>query len=212
MDRSIWHEAFRILATDVPQFRYPEWFDYVAQQIPSEDSRARRDVPRFLSLLEAVARCRSFSDGRQEKMKVIEIDFGDYCVAYNILSDAFASTYTGAHPMAMEFAEAVRQLCSQSKKHVTTKDVATHLGWTDAVAHKWRVEAVKQKVVQYKAGTYARNEKLLLPGPAEHLTAFLPDPRSVFHACPELGEVVKYIGALSGKQHTIRRSGPRKSS
>ena len=189
---TIWHEAFRILCDDVPEFRYPEWFDYLGVQVPTEDSRARRDVPQFLSFLEAIARCRSFSDGRHNKSKEIEINFADYCEAYPILREAFASTYAGAHPMAMEFAKAVRQLCSKRKNHVTTKEVATHLGWTKAVTHKWRAKAVKQKLVQYKPGTYPQNKKPLLPGPAEHPTAFLPEPRLVFEARPELGNVVKY--------------------
>ena len=101
----------------------------MAEQIPAEDTRARRDVPRFLSLLEAVALYRSFSDGRREKKKEIEIDFGDYCVAFRILSEAFASTYLGAHPMALEFAKAVRNLYSKRTKPVTTSDVAEHLEW-----------------------------------------------------------------------------------
>jgi hypothetical protein len=208
---SVWHEAFRILTADVPELEYPEWFDYVAEHIPAEDARARRDVPRFLSLLEAVARCRSFSDGRREKSKVIEISFADYCEAYIILKDAFASTYAGAHPMAMEFAKAVRQLCSRTKKHITTKDVAKHLGWTDDVAHKWRLEAVKQKLVQYKSGTYPQNRKPLLPGPIEQSTRFLPTPRSVFEARPELGKVVKFICPLTGEALFMRRRGSGKS-
>src|ERR1700733_3485443 len=202
---TIWHEAFRILCDDVPEFRYPDWFDYLGVRVPTEESRARRDVPRFLSFLEAIALCRSFSDGRHNKSKEIEINFADYCVAYPILREAFASTYAGAHPMAMEFARAVRQLCRGSKKHVTTKEVATHLGWTEAVAHKWRVESVKQKLVQYKPGTFPQNQKPLLPGPAEHATAFLPDPHLVFEARPELGKVVKYTCPLSGEHLIMRR-------
>src|SRR5580700_5202169 len=202
---TIWHETFRILCDDVPEFRYPEWFDYLGVQVPTEDSRARRDVPQFLSFLEAIARCCSFSDGRHQKSKPIEINFADYCVAYPILREAFASTYAGAHPMAMEFAKAVRQLCSKRKNHVTTKEVATHLGWTEAVAHKWRIKAVKQKLVQYKPGTYAQNKKPLLPGPADRPTTFLPDPQLVLNARPELPEEVKYISQMSGVERTLRR-------
>jgi hypothetical protein len=204
MELSIWHEALRILCTDVPEFHYPEWFDYLGEQIPAEDTRARRDSPRFLSFLEAVALCRSFSDGRREKLKGIEITFADYCVAYAILKESFASTYVGAHPVVMQFAKAVRELCKQSKNDITTKEVAAHLGWSEAVAHKWRVQAVKQKLVQYKPGTYAQNKKPLLPGLIDHPTAFLPTPRSVLQARPELGKVVKYISALSGEEVVIR--------
>ena len=208
---STWREAFRILCEDVPKFCYPEWFDYLARQIPARNSRARRDVPRFLRLLEAVALCRSFSDGRRKKSNEIEIDFADYCVAYSILGEAFASTYAGAHPMAMEFAKAVRELRGQSASEITTKEVAAHLGWTEAVAHKWRAEAAKQKLVQYKPGTFSQNKKPLVPGPTEHATAFLPDPRLVFLARPELGEEVKYITPMSGLQRTMRRRPTRKS-
>jgi hypothetical protein len=209
---SIWHEAFRILTDDVSEFVYPEWLVSVGEQVPVEDSRARRDSPRFLSFLEAVALCRSFSDGRRNKSKVIKINFADYCVAYSILKDAFASTYVGAHPMALEFARAVRQLCSKRKKDVLTKDVATHLGWSEAVAHKWRVEAVKQKLVEYKSGTYPQNRKPLLPGPTAHPTVFLPSPALVFRARPELGKVVKFVCPLTG-EHLFhhRPSNSRKS-
>jgi hypothetical protein len=205
MDRSTWQEAFQILCTDVPEFRYPEWFDYVAEQIPAEDSRARRDVPRFLSLLEAVALCRSFSDGRREKKKELEIDFGDYCVAFLILSEAFASTYLGAHPMALEFAKAVRHLYSKRAKPVTTSDVAEHLGWEAPVAHKWRVVAVRHKLIQYRPGTYQNNQKLLLPGPAKHGTTFLPAPRAVFRERPDIGNMVRYVDPITGQETVMRR-------
>jgi hypothetical protein len=135
-DLSIWQEAFRILTEGVPKFSYPAWFEYLGEEIPAGDSRARRDAPRFLGLLEAVTLCRSFADGRKKSQEV-EIDFVDYCVAYSILNEAFASTYAGAHPMAMKFAEAVRLLCAQSKKDITTKEVAAYLDWTDAVAHTY---------------------------------------------------------------------------
>ncbi len=106
---AVLHEAFRILCEDVPEFLYPEWLAFaVADQIPAEDSRARRDWARFLSFLEAVALCRSFSDGRRNKSKELELNFADYCTAYPILREAFASTYAGAHPMVMQFASAVR--------------------------------------------------------------------------------------------------------
>jgi hypothetical protein len=203
-DLAVWQEAFRILGEDVPKFRYPDWFQYLAEEIPAGDARARRDVPRFLSLLEAVALCRSFSDGRRQKLKQIEITFADYCVAYGILKDAFASTYVGAHPMVMKFAKAVRELCAQSKGDITTKEVAAHLVWSEAVAHKWRVQAVKKKLVQYKPGTYPQNKKPLLPGLTEHPTVFLPNPRLVLQARPELGKVVKYISAVSGEEVVIR--------
>jgi hypothetical protein len=210
MDLNVWHELYRLLCEDVPSFRYPDWFDYFGERIPDEQSRARRDVPRFLSLLQAVACCRSYSDGRREKSKnIIEINFADYCVAYRILSKAFIYTYVGAHPNVVEFAAAVRDLCDKGKKPVTTKDVAAHLEWENKVAHKWRVEAVKQQLVEYQPGTFPQNKKPLLPGAARHATTFLPDPRLVFRERPDLGEEVRFMDPLSGKSKILRRNGGR---
>ena len=203
---SDWHDAFRILRTNVPSFRYPGFFDYLAEHVPAGNSRARRDAPRFLSFLQAVALCQGFSDGRREKAeKEIEINFADYCVAFAICSGAFTSTYVGAHPMALEFAKAVRHLCGKSNKPVTTKDVQGHLKWKNQVAHKWRAVAVRQKLVQCKPGTHPNNKKPLMPGPAKHGTTFLPDPRVVFRERPDIGNVVRYVDPITGKEKVLRR-------
>lgn len=210
MDKSVWIEVFRVLVTNVPEFVYPEWFAYVADQIPVENSRARRDVPRLLSLLEVIALCRSFSDARREKGKSIEINFADYCVSYQILHEAFASTYGGAHFMALKFAEAVRDLCDDTKRPVLTNDVMEHLNWEKALAHKWRVIAVRAKLVRYDEGTYPMNKKPLLPGPAQRATAFLPDPQLVFNERQDIDDTT-FIDPLSGEEKAFRRE-PKKPS
>jgi hypothetical protein len=204
MDAAVWQEVFRILTTKVPEFIYPKWFSYLADKIPVDSSRSRRDVPRFLSLLEAVALCLSFSDGRSQK-RAIELNFADYCVAYHIFNEAFSSTYAGAHPMALQFAEAVRELYDRTKVPVLTNDVMGHLNWQKGVTHKWRMIAVQEKLVRYDGGTHPKNQKPLLPGPARQVTAFLPDPQLVFDECPEVGDEVRFINPISGNEGVLRR-------
>lgn len=205
VDIEVWHEVFRILSTAVPDFVYPSWFAYLADNIPSDSSRARRDVPRFLSFLQAIALCLSFSDGRREKSIQIEITFGDYCIAYVILKDAFASTYAGAHPRALEFAGAVRDLFQETNSPVSTQDVADHIGWQSEVAHKWKIVAVKAKLVKYDGGTYPNNKKPLLPGPAKNATSFLPIPELVFDERPDIGDEVRFIDPVAGEERIFRR-------
>lgn len=206
IERSEWQEVFRILHGKPPQFVYPTWFDYLSDRTPAANSRARRDAPRFLSLLEGIALCRSFSDGRREKSKnTVEINFADYCAAYRILNEALASTYAGAHPRALEFAAAVRQLYGQNQRAVTTKDVAAQLKWKEHLAHKWRIVAVRKKLVAYKPGTYASNRKPLLPGPARHATSFLPDPRLVFRKRRDVGDQVRFVDPLTGEKELLKR-------
>jgi len=210
MDQSIWHEVFRILVTTIPKFVYPSWFSYLAEKIPADSPRARRDGPRFLSLLQVVTRCRSFADGRWNKSEVA-ITFGDYCVAYQIFNEAFAATYAGAHPRALEFAQAVRDLYAETKRPVLTNDVMEHLEWEKSLAHKWRAVAVRQKLIRYEEGTHEQNKKPLLPGPAQQATTFLPDPHLVFEERRDLGDEVRFIDPLSGEEQIFRRKGAKPS-
>lgn len=154
-DLPVWHEAIRILCKKIPQFRYPGWFELLADQIPGDEPRARRDAVRFLSLLKAVTLCRSHSDGRFKKSPdEIEIDFADYCVAYRILSRAFASTFAGVDLKALTLAKVVRRLNKRSDEPATVKEFVEELGWDQAVVYKYAKKAEKRNLVEYEPGTH----------------------------------------------------------
>ena len=160
----VWHEAVRILCEKVPRFRHPQWFAPLADEIPTDEPRARRDAVRFLSLLKAVALCRSHSDGRFKACsKEIEVNFADYCVAHRILSRAFTSTFAGAHPRALKLAKAVRVLHKQLRRAVSVKELVTELGWDQALVYKYAKSAEKQNLVRYESGTRLHNQRRLLP-------------------------------------------------
>lgn len=201
---TVWREAIRILSGQIPKFKFPAWFACLAKNIPTDDSRARRDVPRFLTLLKAVALCLRFSDGRRETAE-IEISFSDYCVAWEILHEAFASTYRGAHPQALRLGDAVRDLHSELKRPVSVQELADNLGWKPAVVYKWRKAALKLKLVQQVDGTQPQNKKPLLPGPVPS-SGFLPHPKFVFRERSELGETARYLNPLTGTEKVLRRS------
>jgi hypothetical protein len=200
----IWHEALRILADDPPEFRYPKWFEFLGEQIPAKQTRARRDSDRFLSLLKAVGRCRSFSDGRHEEKGGVEIDLADYAVAYEILNEAFSFTYGGAHPQALKVAEIVRELFDEHKKPVTTTEVAKHLGWDKALAYKWTDIAVESRLIARELGTHEKNLKRLTPVVAGE-TRFLPDPTRVLREGQDVAKFVRFVDPLTGETKTLRR-------
>jgi hypothetical protein len=200
----IWQEAFRLLAGDKPKFEHPDWFSVLAESIPATDTRSRRDADRFLSLLKAVALCRSHSDGRITKARQIAISLADYAVAYEILHEAFASTYRGAHPNALKVAETVRAMNARLKRPVTIQQVAEDRSWERAVAHKWTKVAIDHKLVRLEQGTHQHNLKPLLPGTSTEIR-FLPNPSDVFRARKELGAFVQYFDPLTGRNKTLRR-------
>jgi len=70
----VWQEAVRLLLDNYTQpFIFPAWFDYVAEQLPRDQVRARRDWNRFLGLMEAVALCTPVHKRNNRIM------FEDYC-------------------------------------------------------------------------------------------------------------------------------------
>jgi hypothetical protein len=200
----VWREAIRVLSEDLRGFRYPEWFTFLAERIPAAETRARRDAERFLSLLKAVAACSSLSDGRRDEKGDIQINLADYCIAYEILNEAFAFTYGGAHPHALMVAETVRKLRGDFKRPVTVKEVAEHHGWEQPLAYKWVNVAIESKLIVREAGTREKNLKRLIPRAAAEST-FLPHPTLVLRDGQDAAKFVRYIHPLTGHTQTLRR-------
>jgi DNA primase len=201
----VWHEAIRLLGKKIPKFRHPEWFNFLAREIPPDEPRARRDAVRFLSLLKAVALCLSHSDGRiKESPAEIEIKFSDYCVAHRVLSRAFTSTFAGVHPRALRLSRAIRRLHKQIGRPVSVKELIQELDWDQALVYKYVKIAEKQNLVQYEGGSHLHNLKRLQPGLISR-PSFLPDPNLIFQRCPAVGNEVRYIDPLTGKEVAIRR-------
>jgi hypothetical protein len=202
--QEVWHEALRILAEDPPEFLYPAWFSFLADQLPAEQARARRDGDRFISFLQAVAHCRSFSDGRHAKKGRVEINLADYAVAYEILNDAFSFTYGGAHPQALKVAETVRELHEELGRPVTVTEVATHNGWRKPLTYKWVDAAVDNNLIAREVGTKERNQKRLYPRVSKE-KAFLPDPKLVLIEGQSDVETFTYVHPLTGESKTLSR-------
>jgi hypothetical protein len=203
-DMAVWHEVFRILRHQVPNIEYPEWFSSLANHIPSSDTRARRDSPRFLTLMEAVARCRSFSDGRALNSKVLRIDFADYCVAFRILNEAFSYTYRGAHPLALQVAEAVQEFYDEQSQPIAFNQLVSATGWGAPLARKWLKEALEHKLVDELPGARKNNLKLYIPRESSEFR-FLPRPSTVLRECAELGTTVTYVDPLTGQRKKLHR-------
>jgi hypothetical protein len=130
----------------------------------------------------------------------------DYCVAHRILSRAFTSTFAGAHPRALKLAKAVRVLNKQLRGPVSVKELVKELGWDQALVYKYAKIAEKQNLVQYESGTRLHNQRRLLPGLISR-PSFLPDPNLIFRKCKEVGDEVRYLDPLTGKEVVMQRGG-----
>ncbi len=63
----VFQEAVRLIRARRVRFDSPKWLEKVAESVPSDDVRVRRDWGRFLTFCKAIALCRSFREGCNEK-------------------------------------------------------------------------------------------------------------------------------------------------
>jgi hypothetical protein len=191
-------EAVRILYQDIPEIEHPEWLVSLAEHIPADEPRARRDVFRFLSLLKAIALCQRFSDGRKTVGNRITILPSDYCIAWEILHDAFASTYRAVHPRVLQVAQAVKTLNENQKRAVSVAELSRQLSWKQPVVYKWVKASLLERLIRYEDETQPHNLKRLLPGPAPS-SDFLPHPTAIFQAAQNVEDVC-YVDPMTGKE------------
>ena len=192
-----WQEALRMIGRRKLTFRFPPWFLGIAELVPTQHVRVRRDWERFLTFCKAVALCQNFASSKKDP-KEIAISFPDYCVAYKILNPALASTICNLHEREISLSNAVRILHKQNQKPVTVAEVIRHLGWEKSLIYKYLGPAIQHKLIKQIPGTRQSNHKLLEPEPGSQ-TRFLPSPKTVLKTVDGVGQDVRYVSPLTGK-------------
>jgi len=201
-DLAVWQKAMSLLKRKPGDFcNPPEWLRFVAKRVPCGNVGVRRDWSRFLTFGQAVALCRR---PLLQSTDVVDITFPDYCVAYNIFEPIFASRIRGLPSRELELSRVVATLNRRYRRPVSTREVASELGWKRSSVYKHAARAVRHRLVQYEAGTRQSNLKRLIARPdAPH--GFLPRPRVVFDCNPGIGMEVRYVDPFTGKILVLRR-------
>jgi len=204
----VWRTATSLVARKPGDFSTsPEWLTDVFSLLPVSRVRVRRDAKRFLSFTKAIALCRA----DPWRTNPLEISFQDYCVAYIILEEVFASTLQGVPTRETEIAKAVEALHARLERPVTTREIARFLHAKKAVIYKHTKRAVQHRLVQYESVTRERNVKRLMPRGTGR-TSFLPTPQTVLDRHPSIGESVTYVDPFTGQEETLRRTNARSAA
>jgi hypothetical protein len=201
VDLAMWRAATSFLSPRKGDFENPpKWLKYVAKQLPLRQVRTRRDWPRFLAFLHAIAFCRPRPNGGIP----LNICFADYCVGYQILEPVLAANITQLPTEDVQLGQAVAVLHRRNKRGVTAKELRGHLSWKNSAVYKHITSAVANRLIKYEPGTREKNEKRLLP--RKNLKkGFLPPPKMVLVKNSEIGKKVKYVDPFTGKWRTVRR-------
>jgi hypothetical protein len=198
----VWHEAVRLIGRAHAKCSFPSWFNEVANMVPKEHVRVRRDFERFLTFCKAVALCRSFYAGPQRPQELV-VTFADYCITHRVLNPALASTTHALHERELALAEAVRAMQKASKRPATIQEIASYLNWKEALVYKWVDTAVAHALLKKVPGTRKSNQKLLESVPGSE-TGFLPSPQRVAAQIKSLKLVAKFIDPISGNPKEVR--------
>lgn len=196
---TVWHEAIQLMKDRYEPFVFPDWFGYLAEQVPRDKTRSKRDWNRFLGLVEAIAICNP-DPNRDGK-----ITPADYCIGFAILESALAATNHAVNENELSVRRAVEKLMKDTGRAVTIKEIRENLDWDDSMTYKWVRAAVKHALITYESGTAEKNVKRLLPV-EETSSTFLPSPRRIIRDIKEFGPSVKYIDPVTGAEKTIVRA------
>lgn len=201
-DLPVWRKALSLLVCKKGDFKNPpSWLRYVAEQLPLERVRVRRDWDRFLSFCKSIALCR----GDWHPKRSVNITFGDYCVAYLILEPVFASTLRGLHSQEVVLRKTVASLNRQLNRAVTIVEIANELDWKKPLVYKFVKSGTKNGLLEYEDGTREKNVKRIIAR-QEDSGRFLPSPRLVLRNNPEVGDEVTYVNPFTGVSKTLERA------
>jgi len=202
-DLPAWRLAMSLLKYKKGDFDSPPtWLRSVAERLPLEKVRVRRDWDRFLNLCSAIALCR----GDWQSNRPVNITFADYCVGYRILEPVLASTFMGLRTQEFAVSKAVAKLNKRLQRPATIQEIANELNWKDPVVYKYVKSAARRGFVEYEPGTREKNLKRVVAR-AEESGRFLPAPRLVLKDNPSIGREIKFVDPFTGSWETMRRAG-----
>lgn len=200
-DLRVWRTALSLIVCKEGDFDHPPaWLEYVAERVPLNKVRVRRDWDRFLSFCKAVALCRAAT----RTSDAVDITFADYCVAYRILEPALAATLHSLPSQEFTVGRTVADLTKQRGRAVTVNEISTQLGWKSSLVYKHVKRAVKHRLIEYETGAREKNVKLLRAN-MDFSDGFLPTPASVFRSNPKIGSEVRYVDPFTGERRIMRR-------
>ncbi len=146
----------------------------------------------------------------KSEKNVIVLSFEDYCVAYELLNEAFSSTLRAVPQQAIQAARAVRRLWRRHSRPVNGREVAKRLRWKEGVAYKYLKAAEERGLVKRVVASSRRdNIKPYVPGRVA--AKFLPSPQTVLDANAELGRDARYHNPITGKRVVLRRRTSRRA-
>jgi hypothetical protein len=132
----------------------------------------------------------------------LEVDFADFAITASIFDPVFVESLHLGKGAGQETRRLVGEIAARQKRAVGAKDLAHKLDISIDRAYS-RLRYAKQVGAIRRANEPEKgNRKLFLPVPPPR---FVPDPKKLFRKLKDLGDTVRFVHPITGKEIVYRR-------
>jgi hypothetical protein len=179
-DLERWHELQSWISAQGETRVYVPFASALADLIPANATRLRRDFGALLNLVRAHAILHQAKRERDDDGDLVATIEGDYAPVRALVMDVIAEGVEATVTTAMrETVEAVQALLDEGREHVSAKALIDHLGVGRSATYDRIRRAVFAGYLVNEAGENERGYKLTIGSPLPGDEAFLPSPEDV---------------------------------
>ena len=182
---------------------FPKWFEEIANRLFVDDLRVRRYYPAFVEACRTVCLIRSFQPDRKlSKHGELVVDFADFALTALIFDPVFVESLHLGKGVGEVTRRLVEVISVEKGRPVRAKDVARKLSISMDQAYSKLRYAEKVGVIRRANKPEKSNRKAYLSNPRPR---FVPDPKKLFRKLKDLGETVRFVHPITGKEIVYRR-------
>jgi hypothetical protein len=180
LDLERWHGLQDWISEQGEKAVYVPFAEALADLIPANATRLRRDFGALLNLVRAHAILHQANRDRDGDGDLIATVEGDYAPVRLLVGDVIAESVEATVTAALrETVEAVQELLDDGSEHVSAKALVSHLGVGRSAAYDRIRRALFSGYLVNEAGRSERGYKLTIGAPLPGDEAFLPSPADV---------------------------------
>jgi hypothetical protein len=175
-----WHELQDWISSHGETPVFVPFADALAELIPANATRLRRDFGSLLNLVRAHAILHRATRQQDEDGFLLATVESDYAPVRRLVGDVISeSVEASVTPAMRETVEAVQELLNAGREHVSAKALIDHLGVGRSAAYDRIRRALFAGYVSNETGKNERGYKLVIGSPLPGDEAFLPSPAEV---------------------------------
>jgi hypothetical protein len=183
---------------------YAPW---LAQRMPKEPLRIRRDFPRVIAAIEAMTLLHQYQRGEDEKGQLVAT-VADYAMVRTLLADTFVSSLHNMTPKTLELVNVVREIYEEKRAearpwdsvHVTVNEIRNRTGKKRNSITEWLGPAIEEGHLQDDPRGGRGKAWKLVPGDPKSIgESILPTVDDLAQERP--GLVRPWVDPLTGDKH-----------